>query len=178
MAVYALWFFVGILLLFRTIGLEPSLRTTIRDWLDSSTFKVSTIEGIATGGFNFAFLVEDDHAKKVVVVGHQNERITFEITLSPLAGDDRTRLNQLTPNQRLDTVSRLRLALIHHGVQFVNLQNDLSGPITISLPSAIPRNRLEFLRALFLIRDSIEVYRETLGLEIRDQEVSTPDLPA
>lgn len=154
--VYALWFFVGTLLLFETLGLEPSVRTKVRNWLDTPAFSVRTVDH--HDGFGFEVT---DRQNRIFQITGTGPVITFTtgVKLSEGLKDLFLSLNK---QQKDQFISDLRIELLRAGIAYQNLGDNLHEGVILSTQSAISRdtNRMEFFKTLFFIRGSRDFYIE------------------
>lgn len=166
----------GILFLMDRLGIGPSLKSRVRDWLDSTSFGVTTVQD----SNEFHFRMTDNVG---IVADIWQPKPDYSIVI--MSGHHKATSQQLgvfnaMAKQAQDTFwKNVRLELLRYGISFSNLALDgdgvaLSTTITPSLSSD------DFLKALLFVRSGARLYWELLGnlnppATATDLTGSTPD---
>jgi hypothetical protein len=160
-----------LLYLMERLGIGPSTRSRVRDWLDSSSYSIQAVQD--TNQFHFVmtdnvgirtniFQVKADSPVTIISPGHK---------ASP---EQLAAFNSLDQSHQRAFWRNVRLELLRYGVQFSNLTLDGEG-VAFSDNVLVSRSLTgtEFLKRILFVRSGARLYQELL-LTLHDAEQRLP----
>jgi len=150
----------AVLYLMEKLGIGPSLKSRIRDWLDNSAFAIQTIQDKN----ECHFVMTDNIGIKTDII---QVKVGGPVALAT-AGHKATAqqlatFNAMSEERRQHFWKMVRLELLRYGVSFSDLKLDAEG-VTFSDTLAIgpSLNEADFLRKMLTVRTVARLYWELL----------------
>jgi len=166
----------GLLYLMEKLGIGPSTKSRVRDWLDSLGFNIQTVQD-----------ANEFHFRMTDAVGITTEILQAKLDSPVLIAspfhkatpEQVAAYNSLTAQRRGEFWRMVRLELVKYGVQFSNLVLEDEG-VTFSdnvmLDSAF--SGPEFLQHVLFVRSAARLYRELLKELYDASESSVATVPS
>lgn len=157
-SVYALWLFLGVIVFFNQMAFEPSLRTKIRDWLDSPMYSIRSADH--EGGFGF---VVTDRQGKSIQISETHPTITINTGVG-LSDDLKGRFLRLSEQEKKRVIADLKIELLRIQMGYKNLGLKLHEGVVLSTEMTVTRETLQidFFKTLFFIRGGRDFFLELL----------------
>ncbi len=156
--VYALWLFLGVIVFFNQMAFEPSLRTKIREWLDSPTYSVRPADH--ESGFGF---VVTDRQGKSIQISETDPTITINTGVG-LSDELKGRFLRLSEQEKEHVIADLKIELLRIQMGYQNLGFNLHEGVVLSTEITVTREtlRVDFFKTLFFIRGGRDFFLELL----------------
>lgn len=150
----------GILYLMERAGLGPSIKSRVRDWLDSSGYSVRTVSDTN----EFHFVMTDSVGMQTSVFQMKAGDPILIVTPKNIAtAEQLAAFNALSKEQQLAFWKSVRLELLKYGAQFSNLTLEGDG---VAFSDSVPVSRgltgTEFLKRVLFVRTGTRLYWELL----------------
>ena len=166
----------GLLYLMEKLGIGPSTKSRVRDWLDSLGFNIQTVQD-----------ANEFHFRMTDAVGITTEILQAKLDSPVLIAspfhkatpEQVAAYNSLTAQRRGEFWRMVRLELVKYGVRFSNLVLEGEG-VTFSdkvmIDSAF--SGPEFLQRVLSVRSAARLYRELLKELYEASESSVATVPS
>jgi len=155
----------GILYLMEKFGIGPSMKSRVRDWLDSSSYSIQTI----SDANEFHFVMTDNVGMRTDILQAKADSPIMVVTPKNLASQEQlAAFKSLNIEQQRMFWRGIRLELLKYGAGFSNLSLEGEGvAFSDSIPASRALTGTEFLKRVFFVRAGARLYWELL-LELHD----------
>ena len=151
----------GVLYLMDRLGIGPSLKSRVRDWLDSSGYNVRTIDD----SNEFHFVMTDNVGTYTSVIRKASDSPILIVSPQHKATAEQLATFKAMPeSERQKFWKAVRLELLHYRIPFSDL--DLEGQGVEFSESIMPSAGLtvtEFLSRVLFVRSGARLYHELLA---------------
>src|SRR6516164_8152126 len=166
----------GLLYLMEKLGIGPSTKSRVRDWLDSLGFNIQTVQD-----------ANEFHFRMTDAVGITTEILQAKLDSPVLIAspfhkatpEQVAAYNSLTAQRRGEFWRMVRLELVKYGVQFSNLaleEESVTFSDNVMIDSAF--SGPEFLQRVLFVRSAARLYRELLKELYEASESSVATVPS
>jgi hypothetical protein len=166
----------GALYLMDRLGIGPSLKSRVRDWLDSSGYSIQTIQD----SNEFHFIMTDNVGIVTDILQlTANSPILIVSAKHKATPEQLAAFNAKPVPEQGEFWKNVRLELLRYGIQFSTLCLDGDG-VSFS-ENVFPSQSLtstEFLKRLLFVRSGARLYWELLGSLYNDTPSSPSSLPS
>jgi hypothetical protein len=150
----------GILYLMDRVGIGPSVKSRVRNWLDSSSFGIQTIQDAN----ELHFVMTDNIGLRTDIL-----QVKPDSPITIVSANHTGTPEQLVAFKALEKTQQdafwrnVRLELLRYGIQFSNLSLEGKG-VAFSVNVVIDRrlNASEFLQRILFVRSGARLYWELL----------------
>lgn len=148
----------GVVFLMDRLGVGPSLKSRVRDWLDGSSFDVKTIQDTN----EIHYVVTDNIGMKTDIIqvkhGGPIEIISIKHTATP---DQLAVYNKMNEPEKATFWRDIRLELLRYGLAFTDLRLDGDGvAFSDTLVAGSHVSSIDFLKRLLFVRSGARLYWE------------------
>jgi hypothetical protein len=161
----------GLLYLAERLGIGPTERTRVRNWLDESGFAIQTVSD--TNSIHFVLVDNIGFYTHVVQVKSGDP---LSIAMPGLKPDDKHLATFATMDDAAKQAfwKKIRIELLRTRTQFSNLKLDGEG-VTISTQLSMARTLtgVEFLREMVIVRSAGRLYLEMINEALPEQKQLT-----
>jgi hypothetical protein len=160
----------GLSYLMEKVGIGPTTKSRIRDWLDGSGFNIQTVQDAN----EFHFRMTDSAGITTEILQTKIESpVLIASPFHKATPQQVSAFNALSASRRVEFWRMVRLELLKYGVQFTNLVLEgegvtFSDSVMVGPASTSP----EFLQRLLIVRSGARLYQELL-LELYDASESS-----
>jgi hypothetical protein len=165
----------GTMYVMERLGVGPSIKSRVRDWLDSSGYSIQTVQDI----YAFHFVMTDNVGFRTDVFQVKSESPITIMSAKHTATQQQVAVfNSLARPEQFRFWQRVRIELLRYGVQFSNLTLEGEG-VNFSDDFVIGRasTGTEFLRRVLFVRSGARLYQELL-LELHNPNEPPSPMPA
>jgi len=155
----------GLCYLMEKVGIGPSTKSRIRDWLDSSGFNIQTLQDV--NAFHFR-MTDSAGITTEILQTKVDSPVLIASAFHRATPQQVAAFNSLSGSRRVEFWRMVRLELLKYGVQFTNLVLEGDG-VTFSDSMMVEpaSSGSDFLQRLLIVRSGARLYRELL-LELYD----------
>jgi hypothetical protein len=150
----------GLLYLMERAGLGPSVKSRVRDWLDSSGYSIRSV----SDNNEFHFMMTDSIGMQTHILQVKaGDSILIAAPKNIASPQQFAAYNSLTAEQRVAFWRGVRLELLKYGAQFSDLTLDGEG---VTFSENVPVSRgltgTEFLKRVLFVRTGTRLYWELM----------------
>jgi hypothetical protein len=152
--------FSGALYLMDRLGLGPSTKSRVRDWLDHSSYAIQTIQDVN----EFHFVMTDNVGMKTEIIqAKAGSQIVLATGRHTATSEQVQTFTAMSETQRQAFWKTVRLELLRYGASFTDLKLEAEG-VAFSDNVAIgpSLNEADFLRRILFVRTAARLYWELL----------------